>query len=530
MTVNQSNVTTLDGVVRSPQTGIQVVIVGAGIGGLMTALECWRKGNDVIVLEKTEELSAVGSSAHTALLEGDVVVIGPSAWATLHNYPSMAKEYDELKHDVLFSFCSQHGELLLGPQEIEWNWPGVAKHASYPTRIAGITIRQDVAAMLYNQAKRLGIKVEFGINVVEYSEEDIGVATVRSSDGRKFTGDLVVAADGLGTKSHAAILGKPIKAIPSGYACIRGSFPTQAVQNFPAIQAILPKANERPKLLVYTATKTHLILTLTHQKIGVALTFEVNVRTPYAPNAYYIHKDDGTAEESWSKTISGPTIAAQLTASGSWDPAVIDCFNGAPDGCIVSWKLCWRDPQPKWTSSLSRVIQLGDSAHSFLPTSANGATMAAEDALSLAECLRNAGRSDVPMATRVHEKLREARILCLDMSLIPILASYERVSLVQKTGFVNRREMHRDMKTITQDGNSPMLQGKWIWSHNPELYAKNNFCAARAAIEAGTDFENTNLPPGHKWESWTMEKELEKEATGVFLQDLKNNGDWGVSP
>ncbi|GJC85563.1 FAD-dependent monooxygenase CPUR_05423 [Colletotrichum liriopes] len=86
------------------------------------------------------------------------------------------------------------------------------------------------------------------------------------------------------------------------------------------------------------------------------------------------------------------------------------------------------------------------------------------------------------------------------------------------------------MKTITQDGNKPMLQGKWIWSHNPELYAKDNFCAARAAIEAGTDFENTNLPPGHKWESWTMDRELEKEATGVFLQDLKNNGDWGVSP
>ncbi|WYZ36147.1 hypothetical protein EsH8_XI_000030 [Colletotrichum jinshuiense] len=111
MTVVQTEGTTLDGVVRSPQTGIQIVIVGAGIVGLMTALECWRKGNDVIVLEKAEQLSAIG----------DVIVVGPSAWATLHNYPSMAKDYDNLKHDVLFNFYSQDGELMLGLREIEWN-------------------------------------------------------------------------------------------------------------------------------------------------------------------------------------------------------------------------------------------------------------------------------------------------------------------------------------------------------------------------------------------------------------------------
>lgn len=38
---------------RYPETGISVLIVGAGIGGLMTALECWRKGLRVKVLERS---------------------------------------------------------------------------------------------------------------------------------------------------------------------------------------------------------------------------------------------------------------------------------------------------------------------------------------------------------------------------------------------------------------------------------------------------------------------------------------------
>jgi NADPH-dependent 2,4-dienoyl-CoA reductase/sulfur reductase-like enzyme len=40
---------------RHPETGIDVLIVGGGMGGLMTALECWRKGHNVVkILERNE--------------------------------------------------------------------------------------------------------------------------------------------------------------------------------------------------------------------------------------------------------------------------------------------------------------------------------------------------------------------------------------------------------------------------------------------------------------------------------------------
>lgn len=52
--------TIIDGVIRLPQLGIRVIVVGAGVGGLMAAMECWRKGCDVVVIERAAEVSPLG--------------------------------------------------------------------------------------------------------------------------------------------------------------------------------------------------------------------------------------------------------------------------------------------------------------------------------------------------------------------------------------------------------------------------------------------------------------------------------------
>lgn len=38
---------------RYPETDISVLIVGSGIGGLITALQCWRKGLSIKILERS---------------------------------------------------------------------------------------------------------------------------------------------------------------------------------------------------------------------------------------------------------------------------------------------------------------------------------------------------------------------------------------------------------------------------------------------------------------------------------------------
>lgn len=113
-----------------------------------------------------------------------------------------------------------------------------------------------------------------------------------------------------------------------------------------------------------------------------------------------------------------------------------------------------------------------------------------------------------------------------------VIHSLQRVSILQRLGFANRREMHHaggmDATVKRAAQGSPMGMANWIWTHNPERYATDTFAKALAHLEVGARFENTNIPKGFKWETWTMEEELEKEKQGITTPDLKLNGDWSI--
>jgi 2-polyprenyl-6-methoxyphenol hydroxylase-like FAD-dependent oxidoreductase len=104
---------------------------------------------------------------------------------------------------------------------------------------------------------------------------------------------------------------------------------------------------------------------------------------------WHLQANSNTSSESWTATLSSSTVADQvLRDSTDWDPALISLIRNTPEETINDWLLMFRDPQPNWVSPKGRVVQCGDSAHPFLPTSANGATQAMEDAVSLAAALR----------------------------------------------------------------------------------------------------------------------------------------------
>ena len=45
---------------RHPSNGISVLVVGAGIAGAMSALECWRRGCEVQIIEKQPGIDPAG--------------------------------------------------------------------------------------------------------------------------------------------------------------------------------------------------------------------------------------------------------------------------------------------------------------------------------------------------------------------------------------------------------------------------------------------------------------------------------------
>lgn len=54
----------------------------------------------------------------------------------------------------------------------------------------------------------------------------------------------------------------------------------------------------------------------------------------------------------------------------------------------------------------------------------------------------------------------------------------------------------------------------WIYRHDPEQYAVENFKACAEHILSGTPFENTNTPDDYVYTPWTIEGLLEAQARG----------------
>ncbi|KAI1353609.1 FAD/NAD(P)-binding domain-containing protein [Xylaria sp. FL0043] len=489
MTVSQlpRQTEVVDGVHRRPRTGIKVIVSGAGVGGMFAALECWRKGNDVEILEQSSALSTLG----------DFFSLGPSALSTLHYYPKMLAEYNATAWNSPLWWCDPTGKKLVS-ELIEWNRPDAAPHAAKDVPIVGfIELRPQIMRMLEGQIKRLGIPIFYGRKTVSY-EEDIpsGKASALTASGEVFIGDVVVAAEGIGTKSHKIVTGSPVPFVPSGYAIIRGAFsPSFIAPNSKGAELLL-EPGQIPEVRTYAGEDMHLITLFTHDKVGLAFT----------------HKEDGSAKESWNDTIPAEELVAMLKERTNWGEQIMDFVKQIPADTLIDWKLTWRDPQPVWASKGGRVIQLGDSAHSFLPSSANGATQAMEDGISLAECLYRGGKERVPWATKVHAKLR-----------------YQRVSVIQRYGVVTRHALHHVDMSLLDEGKNPFegvfRLGRWIWQHKPEDYARDQFTAALDHLQTGAPFENTNLPPGHVYKDWDVESELKQQMAGIPSQ-LMSNGDW----
>ena len=142
------------------------------------------------------------------------------------------------------------------------------------------------------------------------------------------------------------------------------------------------------------------------------------------------HRDEADIDESWS--LPGKLEDVYKVLEG-WDPICKAIVEKTPS--LVDWKLVYRDPLPTWVSKGGRIALLGDSAHPFLPTSAQGATQALEDGVTLAITLRRAGKGDVATAVRAYQAIR-----------------YDRVKAVQKTGETTRDMWHKaDWEKVKKD-------------------------------------------------------------------------------
>ncbi|CAG8978613.1 hypothetical protein HYALB_00012735 [Hymenoscyphus albidus] len=409
---------------REPPTGIKVVIVGTGFAGLSAALECYRKGHSVQVLESFTERKVLG----------DVISFGPNASHIFSAWPDFTSR--------LSKFCHSTNEIIiknyLGETLLNQSWAEEEK--TYGINYNGH--RGEIHSALFDYAKEVGIDIRLGHKVTDYFENDDEAGVV--VNGEKFVGDVVLAADGVRSTGRTIVLGYEDKPKSSGYAVYRAWFEAAKLREDPELSFIFENPDE---LVTWIGQDIHFIAAT--PKNGIDFSWVCT------------HKDDADIKESWQ--THAPLADAKKNLEG-WDPIVHKIMDATPDP-VIDWKLVYRDPLPNWVSPKRRIALIGDAAHPFLPTSIQGATQALEDGTTLGVCLANCVTSsgkNVQEALLAFEALR-----------------YDRVLKAQKTGEKTRDRWHKaNWEEVKKNPKSVSLQREeWLLNFNAEEYAKKNYHA-----------------------------------------------------
>ena len=111
---------------------------------------------------------------------------------------------------------------------------------------------------------------------------------------------------------------------------------------------------------------------------------------------------------------------------------------------------------PVWRND--RVVLVGDAAHAVSPSSGQGASMALEDAVVLAKCLRDV--ESVPEAWSTYESLRRQRVE-------KIVAAGRRTSSTKVAGPIGRRLMDALMPMVLRRVGRDGAGGQaWIYDYD----------------------------------------------------------------
>lgn len=113
----------------------------------------------------------------------------------------------------------------------------------HPAAESVIINRGKLHAVLREYAAEQGLSVEYDSAGQEFFETE-GQGGVTLTDGRQFTADLVVASDGIGSKSWKLFAGTNTSPVSSGFVVYRVTYPTEDAFKSPVVARELREHKE----------------------------------------------------------------------------------------------------------------------------------------------------------------------------------------------------------------------------------------------------------------------------------------------
>ncbi|MBF6175953.1 flavin-dependent oxidoreductase [Nocardia blacklockiae] len=347
---------------------MRVLVVGAGIGGLTTALSLHAAGIEAVVVDAVRELRPLGVGIN--LLPHATAEL--AALGLADRLAELAVPTAEVVHFDRFG-----NEIWRAPRGVAagHRWPQYSVH------------RGELQAMLLAAVReRLGPgAVRTGHRFVSATEIPGGVRTrLCERDGGGVTEvetDLLVGADGLHSTVRAQLY--PGEGPPrwNGIRMWRGVAVARPFLS--GASMAFAGSNHAAKFVVYPISRAS-------RSGRTLLNWVAEVRLP-----------DGDAEAADWNRVGHP--ADVLPHYRGWRFAGVDVAElvTASDH-ILEYPMVDRDPLPHWT--IGRITLVGDAAHPMYPIGSNGGSQAVLDARVLAAELARAG--DAQAGARAYEAAR----------------------------------------------------------------------------------------------------------------------------
>lgn len=134
----------------------------------------------------------------------------------------------------------------------------------------------------------LGIEIKFSTRVVDYFETDDHAGVILEDESR-LTADVVVAADGIGSKSWSLVSGYKEKAISSGFALFRSTYPVEHALDKPHLAKEYGDVQDKCKL--FAGEGAHIIIARAGPNMIFMLTHKVRSNGGFFSNAVLLARN-----------------------------------------------------------------------------------------------------------------------------------------------------------------------------------------------------------------------------------------------
>lgn len=332
---------------------MKVIIAGAGIGGLTTALMCHARGIACEVYEQSPSVRELGVGINVL----------PHAIRELADL-DLLEALDRVGVRTReLTYLNRLGQTI-------WQEPrGI--DAGFEVPQFSIHRGRLQAVILEAVKARLGeAHLHTGHHLLAFEQDDAGVSA-RFADARgepltTVRGDVLIGCDGIHSVVRATLYPNEGPPAWNGIMLWRGATDWPVFQDG---RSMLIAGGMSAKAVLYPIAASE---RADHRLLNWAIVVKVSDGRSPPPR-----------REDWSRQGDLAELKPHLHRFAVPQVDIVRLIESTPQ--FWEYPMCDRDPLPRW--SHGRVTLLGDAAHPMYPVGSNGASQAILDARALADCL-----------------------------------------------------------------------------------------------------------------------------------------------